>query len=77
MQSEEPVRKAHKPRSVNLKIEVDPNCDCFYVYLDPYHNIDKNLISVSSTQAITLKNGKILTVDYDSEGAIIGLEFIG
>lgn len=71
-----PIEKPHPLKRVNVQIETDPNCNALYLYLDPYHNVDKKTIEVKNSQFFDLVNGQQIGVDFDAAGGIIGIELL-
>lgn len=79
MKNKKPTEHKEQSQEVLLRLkkrtfeaDLDENSDCFYLYF----NSPQNKSRVVKTQSVELFNGRLLTIDFDSTNAIIGLEFV-
>jgi uncharacterized protein YuzE len=55
-----------------MRVTYDPTADAAYVYL-----VDIGPGEAISQEQVTLRSGAVLTLDFDRDGHLLGLEILG
>lgn len=65
----------HRIKRFSINLEIDENSSTYYIYGLNYHQ-NNSAGKVKDTQEIQLMNGKMILVDFDCVGEVIGVEFL-